>query len=90
MNMKKLLCVLVLCMSAVTLAGCQKTGECESCGKKAPLYRVWLNMDGSHTEEIDCEDCANEMMSFLRELNELAGADSNKEGEGFGMEKLTG
>lgn len=88
--MKKIRLLVLTVVAAAMFTGCQVKGECENCGKTAPLYKVWLNMNGEHSEDILCEECALTSMEFLRKLDELVGAEGGNEGKGYGMEKYIG
>lgn len=63
--MKKVLAILLALVMLFALAGCGKTGDCESCGKKdVSLEKVELEGETGYL----CEDCA----ALVEGLGELA------------------
>lgn len=91
MSMKKICTLFTVIIAAAMLSGCQVTGECEKCGKTAPLYRTWLNLGDESSENLYCEDCANEWLSAIKTIVSLAVDDPDSaEGSVYGMEKYTG
>ena len=65
--MKKWIAILLIVVSLFALAGCGKTGDCESCGKKdVSLEEVEYEGESAYL----CEECAG----LIEGLADLAGS----------------
>ena len=63
--MKKVIVILLALVMPFALAGCGKTGDCESCGKKdVSLEKVEVEGESAYV----CEECA----ALVEGLSELA------------------
>ena len=65
----KLLTVVIAMLLMVSISGCAKKGICESCGKKAVLYRFTttsglLGIESSNTLKL-FEDCMDEAIRTI-------------------------
>lgn len=73
--MKKLLCVVLVAVTlmATLLVGCgQVTGECESCGKDARLYKVEAKVaEAPRTTDILCKNCADDIEKAYEMAKEM-------------------